>query len=66
MKTEPKKSYEIVVGETGNEIGHVAKSLHVSMEAAVRKAKKLCSAYDGDGWWLVRGDCGYHEHGGRR
>jgi hypothetical protein len=47
------RSYQIIVGETGNEVGHVTSSSHVSDAAAVRKAKELCAAYRGDGWWRV-------------
>ena len=47
------KSYTIIVGETGNERGHVTDSIHASDAAAVRKAKRLCAAYRGDGWWRV-------------
>lgn len=48
-----KHAYQIIVGETGNECGHVHTSEHVSDAAAVRKAKRLCAAYNGDGWWRV-------------
>jgi hypothetical protein len=48
-----KHAYQIIVGETGNESGHVTSSSHVSDAAAVRKAKELCAAYKGDGWWRV-------------
>ncbi len=48
-----KQGYQIIVGETGNECGHVASSRHVSDAAAVRKAKRLCATYKGDGWWRV-------------
>jgi hypothetical protein len=48
-----KQTYSIIVGETGNECGHVTISSHVSDAAAVRKAKKSCAAYRGDGWWRV-------------
>ena len=48
-----KHTYQITIGETGNECGHVTISRHVSYAAAVRKAKELCAAYKGDGWWRV-------------
>ena len=48
-----KQSYQIIVGETGNEFGHVTSSSHVSDAAAVRKAERLCAEYHGDGWWRV-------------
>ncbi|NCB29760.1 MAG: hypothetical protein EOM63_08375 [Clostridia bacterium] len=48
-----KHTYQITVGMTFNERGHVTDSNHVSDEAAVRKAKRLCAAYRGDGWWRV-------------
>ncbi len=51
MKT--KHNYQIIIGETGNECGHVTSSRHASDAAAVRKAKRLCAAYRGDGWWRV-------------
>jgi hypothetical protein len=49
------KRYTIIVGETGNECGHLTNSSHVTDAAAVRMAKRLCAAYKGDGWWRV--DC---------
>lgn len=48
-----KHTYQITVGETGNECGHVTTSEHVSDAAAIRAAKRRCSAYRGDGWWRV-------------
>ena len=48
-----KQVYQIIIGETGNECGHVTSSSHVSDAAAVRRAKELCAAYRGDGWWRV-------------
>lgn len=48
-----KQGYQIIVGETGNERGHVTDSSHFSDAAAVRKARRLCAAYRGDGWWRV-------------
>jgi hypothetical protein len=48
-----KQGYQIIIGETGNECGHVTISRHVSYAAAVRKAKELCAEYHGDGWWRV-------------
>jgi len=56
MSNAEKTTYRIIVGEVGNEVGHGAESGHVSDAAAVAKAKKLCRAYDGDGWWRV--ECG--------
>jgi len=50
---EKKQGYQIIVGETGNERGHVTHSSHFSDAAAVRKARRLCAAYRGDGWWRV-------------
>ncbi len=48
-----KQVYQIIIGETGNEVGHVTSSSHVSDAAAVRKAARLCAEYHGDGWWRV-------------
>lgn len=60
-----KAAYRIIVGETGNECGHVTVSEHVSDAAAIRKAKRMCRAYDGDGWWRVVRDCQTIGKGGR-
>jgi hypothetical protein len=49
-------TYKIIVGEVGNEVGHVTVSDHVSDKAATAKARRLCREYDGDGWWRV--ECG--------
>jgi len=48
--------FAAIVGETGNEHGHV---LHVGHDGdeAMRVAIVECDRYNGDGWWLVR-DCG--------
>jgi hypothetical protein len=62
---EGKMKYQIIVGETGNECGHVTSSSHVSDAAAVRKAKRLCAEYDGDGWWRVECDGALVARGGR-
>ena len=48
-----KHTYKITVGERGNICGHAQTSEHASDAAAVRKAKRLCAAYRGDGWWIV-------------
>ena len=60
-----KQVYKITVGETGNECGHVTRSGHVSDAAAVRKAKRLCATYHGDGWWRVECDGATVARGGR-
>jgi len=48
-----KHTYQITIGETGNERGHVATSSHVSDTAAIRAARRLCAQYKVDGWWRV-------------
>jgi hypothetical protein len=53
-----KKSYTIIVGETGNEIGHprqitIAAAADFCDAAAVRAAKREVAAYRGDGWWML-------------
>lgn len=60
-----KTTYHIIVGEVGNECGHVEVSDHVSDRAAITKARRLCREYDGDGWWRV--ECGGQtvDRGGR-
>lgn len=63
MKT--KHAYQIIVGETGNERGHIHRSAHVSDAAAIRAAKRLCAPYSGDGWWLVECDGSTVARGGR-
>jgi len=60
-----KTTYRIIVGETGNECGHVTVSDHVSDGAAIAKAKRLCREYDGDGWWSVERNGQLVELGGR-
>ena len=60
-----KQGYQIIVGETGNECGHAQTSEHVSDAAAVRKAKRLCAEYHGDGWWRVECDGALVARGGR-
>ena len=62
-----KQSYKITVGEVGNEIGHTQTSEHVSDDAAIRKARRECAPYDGDGWWIVEDESGRPvARGGRR
>lgn len=60
-----KHAYRIIIGETGNELGHVTNSSHVSDAAAVRKAKLLCATYKGDGWWRVECEGATVARGGR-
>ena len=60
-----KTTYRIIVGEVGNEVGHVTVSEHVSDAAAITKAKRMCRAYDGDGWWRVERDGQTIDKGGR-
>jgi len=60
-----KHTYQITIGETGNECGHVSTSDHVSDRAAIRAAKRLCSAYHGDGWWRVESEGSTVARGGR-
>ena len=48
-----KYAYRIIVGEVGNECGHVTVSDHVSDAAAIRAAKRAAKCYGGDGWWRV-------------
>ena len=64
MKT--KHDYQIIIGETGNECGHVIGSRHISDAAAVRKARRLCAEYHGDGWWRVECAGATVARGGRR
>lgn len=59
------KRYTIIVGETGNEIGHICSSQTCSDAAAVRKAKRLCATYKGDGWWRVECEGATVARGGR-
>lgn len=47
------KRYTIIVGETGNECGHIYTSAYADDAAAIRAAKRLCADYDDDGWWRV-------------
>lgn len=61
-----KEKYQIVVGETGNDFGHITDSSHVSDAAAIRKAKRMCAEYNGDGWWIVRDMTGGEAKGGKR
>ena len=58
-------NYQIIVGETGNECGHVHTSAYASDAAAVREAKRLCEAYRGDGWWRVECEGATVARGGR-
>ena len=60
-----KQTYRIIVGETGNECGHVRIGKHVSDAAAIRAAKRRCSAYHGDGWWRVEAEGALVARGGR-
>ena len=60
-----KQVYKIIIGETGNECGHATSSSHVSDAAAVRKAKRLCAEYHGDGWWRVESEGALVARGGR-
>ena len=60
-----KQSYQIIVGETGNECGHVTSSSHVSDRAAIRAAKRRCAEYHGDGWWRVEAEGALVARGGR-
>lgn len=45
--------YQITVGETGNECGHVRTATLKDDATAVRAAKRAAACYDGDGWWLL-------------
>ena len=60
-----KTSYSIIIGEVGNEVGHVITISCVSDAAAIAKAKKECRAYNGDGWWRVERDGQTVDKGGR-
>ena len=60
-----KHTYQITIGETGNECGHVYTSEHVSGTAAIRAAKRMCSEYHGDGWWRVECEGWTVARGGR-
>jgi len=60
-----KQTYRIIVGETGNELGHVTISRHVSDRAAIRAAKRRCAKYHGDGWWRVESEGATVARGGR-
>lgn len=57
--------YAIIIGETGNERGHVYSSAYADDAAAIRAAKRLCAAYRGDGWWRVECDGETVARGGR-
>lgn len=57
--------YEIIIGETGNEVGHTSKQRHDDDRRAVLAAKRAARAYKGDGWWIVRDDCGIVARGGK-
>ena len=63
MKT--KHDYQIIIGETGNEYGHVTSSRYASDAAAIRAAKRRCAEYHGDGWWRVECEGATVARGGR-
>jgi hypothetical protein len=63
--------YTIIVGETGNEVGH-PRLIEISAphqaaadDAAASAAKRHCAAYKGDGWWIVKRDGETVAKGGR-
>ena len=59
------ETYTVVVGEVGNEVGHVVgttTSLHGARVIAGRELK----AYGSDGWAVIRGDYGHEERKGRK
>lgn len=52
-----RRQITIIVGETGNEIGHV-ETCHVT-DAGIRRAmRRRVAAYDGDGWAIARDAAG--------
>ena len=45
--------YTIIVGEVGNEIGHVTTAEYATDADAVKAAKKAAKKYNGDGWYKI-------------
>ena len=52
-KMKLKHAYRIIVGESGNEQGHVRVGQFADDAAAIRAAKRDAKCYGGDGWWRV-------------
>jgi len=57
--------YTILIGETGNEQGHMVPNRATTDAGAIRAAKRACAAYSGDGWWIVSCDGHTVARGGR-
>lgn len=47
------EQWQAIVGEVGNEQGHVV-GTYGSRESAERAARRAVRAYHGDGWWITR------------
>lgn len=45
--------YRIVIGETGNEQGHIVATSAKTLEGAERALRRELDKYDGDGWGRV-------------
>lgn len=50
--------YIIIVGETGNEIGHPKTRELADDDAAIAYARRAVSPYGQDGWYIVKDDRG--------
>jgi hypothetical protein len=60
------ETYEIIIGETGNERGHLVRERHISDDQAIRRARHKAGKYKGDGWWRVVCAGTIIAHGGRK
>jgi hypothetical protein len=58
--------YKIIIGEAGAEIGHTEACRARSDAGAIRAARRRVAEYEGDGWWIVRGDGIEIARGGRQ
>lgn len=58
-------AYQIIIGETGNEVGHISTQMHPDDRAAIMAAECAAKAYNGDGWWIVKDEGHIIARGGK-
>jgi hypothetical protein len=47
------ENYRLIVGETGNELGHIHECGAKSLDGARRALRRLMRPYGGDGWGVI-------------
>jgi hypothetical protein len=54
-----KARYRLIVGENGNDVGHIINTKAVSFDGAMNSAKRELKKYGGDGWAKIQADYGF-------